>query len=147
MPKKKQLTLMTRTRRRHKRGQFDLCLYLYLDRVLDPVLDLNTTLHPFRYEEKVGNLALLLERQGLEKSLSLFCFSLVVKKFKWFLQKGFQEFQKVFSKSFNIFTSFQKGFQVQVKGFKIFKILQKGFQNFKKFKSFKSFKSFSKLTS
>lgn len=68
MPKKKQLTLMTR--RRHKRGQVDLCLYLYLDPILDPDLYLDTILYPFQHKEKVGNLALLLKRQGLEKKIS-----------------------------------------------------------------------------
>lgn len=70
MPKKTKRRRTQTTRTKSKKGNFDL------DPVLDPGFrsrpEHYTTLHLFQYEEKVGNLALLLKRQGLRKSLSFF---------------------------------------------------------------------------
>lgn len=72
---------------------------------LDLVLDMNTTLQLFQHEEKVGNLALLLKRQGLEKKISplflvLFGGEKSSKSSNGFCKRGFQTvFFKKFSSS------------------------------------------------
>lgn len=94
-------------------------------------------------KKRKGNLALLLKRQGLENLFSFFGFSLVVKGFKKFLQKGFSGVS-IFSKSSKSFKSSKVSkfkFQVPSERFQV-----KSFKFFTSFEKFKKFKKFKKLT-